>query len=129
AGVLDPTAGGPPLDHSRGTDSARRSLYYRFSREDRMEFLTAFDAPGVEECYRRQESIVPQQALALENSAFAWDQARRIARRLDTGSSRAFVNSAFEHVLGRTPEPPEREAREPVLARQEPLPADPSRVS
>jgi len=84
-GALDMTAGGPPLDPARGEDSARRSIYYRYSREDKMEFLTAFDAPAVEECYRRQESIVPQQALALENSAFAWDQARRIARRLETG--------------------------------------------
>src|SRR5262245_37168581 len=37
-GVLDLTATGPPLDQARGTDSARRSLYYRYSREDRMEF-------------------------------------------------------------------------------------------
>ena len=81
-GALDLTEGGPPLDPMRGTDTGRRSLYYRYSREDKMELLTAFDAPGVEECYRREQSIVPQQALALENSEFSWDQARRIARRL-----------------------------------------------
>ena len=127
AGVLDPMAGGPPLDHARGEDTARRSLYYRYSREDKMEFLTAFDAPGVEECYRRQESIVPQQALALENSEFVWDKARRIARLLeaDVGTAPApFVTAAFEHVLGRTPATAEREACERFLVRQELLLAD-----
>ena len=130
AGVLDTTAGGPPIDHTRGTDTARRSLYYRYSREDKMPFLTAFDAPGVEECYRRQESIVPQQALALTNSEFAWDQARRIARKLATDSATldpsAFVSVAFECVLCRSPEPAEVEVCMRFLADQEKLLADPS---
>ena len=76
AGDVDWTMGGPPLDCLAGPDSPRRSLYYRYSREDKMEFLMVFDAAAVEECYRRQESIVPQQALALENSDFVWDRAR-----------------------------------------------------
>jgi hypothetical protein len=132
AGQLEETLGGPPLDHKAGLDSARRSLYYRYSREDKMEFLTTFDAAGVEECYRRQESIVPQQALALENSEFVWDQARRMARRLDDSpgmSARAFVTAAFEHILGRAPEPAELEACEDFLAHQEKLLADPSRLT
>ncbi len=132
-GVLDLTAGGPPLDPARGTDSARRSLYYRSSREDKMEFLVTFDAPGVEECYRRQESIIPQQALALENSAFAWYQARRIAHQLDAGRSplaaRTFVTAAFEHVLGRQPEEAEVAACEGFLVRQEKLLANPGRLT
>jgi len=72
---------------------------------------------------------VPQQALALENSPFAWDQARRIARRLDTNSPRAFVTAAFEHVLGRAPEPAEAAACERFLANQERLLADPARLT
>jgi mono/diheme cytochrome c family protein len=133
-GQLNETMGGPPLDHLAGLDSARRSLYYRYSREDKVGFLTTFDAAGVEECYRRQESIVPQQALALENSEFVWDQARRIARRLERESSlqcgeRGFVTAAFEYVLGRPPESVELEACEDFLAKQEGLLADPSRLT
>ncbi len=127
---LDTDMGGPPLDCLAGPDLARRSLYHRYSREDKMTFLTTFDAPGVEECYRRQESIVPQQALALENSEFVWDQARRIARRLEEQAPpQAFVTAAFEHVLGREPAPAEREACEDFLARQERLLADPARLT
>jgi hypothetical protein len=108
-GVLDTTVGGPPLDHSRGDVTSRRSLYYRYSREDKLEFLTAFDAAGVEECYRRQQSIVPQQALALTNSSFVRDQARRIARRLQAdpslnGSDDEFISAAFEWLIGRQPQ-------------------------
>ena len=148
AGELDTGMGGPPLDCLAGPDFARRSLYHRYSREDKMTFLTTFDAPGVEECYHRQESIVPQQALALENSEFVWGQARRIAWRLAEDLSRsrlpsgtlaggparqagptAFVTAAFEHVLGRNPAPAEREACEDFLVRQERLLADPARLT
>jgi hypothetical protein len=72
---------------------------------------------------------VPQQALALENSDFAWDQARRIARRFEPGPPRAFVRAAFEHLLGRAPEPAEETACVSFLARQERLLADPSRLT
>jgi hypothetical protein len=136
-GEIDWTMGGPPLDCLAGPNSPRRSLYYRYSREDKMEFLTTFDAAAVEECYRRQESIVPQQALALENSEFVWGQARRIARRLENEAGRpsagtpnkTFVAAAFEHVLGRAPDPAEREACERFLGQQEQLLADLSRLT
>jgi hypothetical protein len=129
AGALELTPGGPPVDPIRGSDTGRRSLYYRYSREDRMEFLAAFDSPRVEECYRREESIVPVQALALQNSDFSWDQARRIARRLEAGSadSAAFVRAAFEHLLSRLPEPAELAACERFLARQQSLATNPGR--
>jgi hypothetical protein len=128
-GVLDLTPGGPPLDHARGTESARRSLYYRYSREDKMEFLTTFDSPGVEECYCRQQSIVPQQALALENSPFVWDQARRIARHLERSPQGEFVSAAFEHILARQPTAAEMAACERFLAQQEQLLARPSALT
>jgi uncharacterized protein DUF1553 len=129
--------GGPPLDCGPGTDFANRSLYHRYSRDDKLEFLTAFDAAGVEECYRRRESIVPQQALALANSDFVWGRARRITRRLEKSVGQppadippgAFVTAAFEHVLGRGPTPDERAEAEHFLTRQEQLLADPARLS
>ena len=39
-----------------------------------MEFLALFDAANVSECYRRSESVVPQQALALANSPLTLDR-------------------------------------------------------
>jgi hypothetical protein len=136
-GEMDWAMGGPPLDCLAGPDSPRRSVYYRYSRDDKMGFLTIFDAPAVEECYQRQQSIVPQQALAMENSDFVWDQARRLARRLkkECGQSpagmpdRAFVVAAFEHILGRAPEPAEVAACEYFLAHQEQVLADLSRLT
>jgi hypothetical protein len=85
AGQLDGAMGGPPLDPGAGERCGRRSLYFRYSREDKLRFLTLFDAAGVDECYQREESIVPSQALALTNGDFAWSQARRIARRIAPG--------------------------------------------
>src|SRR5262249_35806597 len=60
-------------------------------------------------CYRRQPSVVPQQALALTTSDFVWQAARRIAGRLSEGrlAPAAFTTRAFEHVLARGPNPAE----------------------
>jgi hypothetical protein len=44
-----------------------------------MELLRIFDAAGVTECYRREESILPQQALALANGEPSPRMARRLA--------------------------------------------------
>jgi hypothetical protein len=131
AGNLDSKMGGPPLDCNDEPGSLRRSLYHRSSREERMPFLVTFDAANVEECYRRQESVVPQQALALANSALVWGQARLIARRLREGKHApdgAFVTAAFEHVLGRSPAEQEQRACARFLARQKALLSDPSRL-
>ncbi len=63
--------------------SRRRSLYFVHSHNDHQPFLSMFDDASVLDCYRRAESIVPQQALALENSSLAIEMAERIARRLN----------------------------------------------
>ena len=63
-----------------------------------------FDDAPVLECYRRAQSIVPQQALALQNSRQALDAAEKISGRLGEASSDAvFVRSAFELILASTP--------------------------
>lgn len=107
AGQLDPTMGGPDIDHHLGLRSRRRSLYFRHAAEKKMEFLTLFDAASVTECYRRSESIVPQQALALSNSSLALAQSRLLARTLSrqvgTDDAAAFVTAGFEQVLSRPP--------------------------
>ena len=48
-----------------------------------MTFLRLFDSPNVLSCYRRSESVVPQQALALANSSLCLEQARLLASRLE----------------------------------------------
>ncbi|MEQ9408273.1 MAG: DUF1553 domain-containing protein [Fuerstiella sp.] len=103
AGQLDPTVGGPSLDV--GPNSRRRSLYFKHSRDDQDKFLTMFDDADLLQCYRRSESIVPQQALALANSELAMKMsatiADRISESLPSSDPGEFVRVAFETLLGR----------------------------
>jgi len=131
AGNLDLTAGGPDIDHALGQTSRRRSLYFRHAAEKQMEFLALFDAANVNECYRRTESIVPQQALALSNSALALGQARLLGRRLaqEADTPAAFIRAGFETVLSRPPTRQEEETCARFLADQAALLADPRRLT
>ncbi|HEY7422719.1 MAG TPA: DUF1553 domain-containing protein [Gemmataceae bacterium] len=128
AGQLDLTMGGPDIDHHLGLTSRRRSLYFRHAAEKQMEFLTLFDAASVTECYRRSESVVPQQALALANSSLALVQARLLARTLSqqigTADAAAFVKAGFEQVLSRPPTDQESAACMKFLGEQAALLAD-----
>ncbi len=111
AGALDSTPGGPDIDHQSGLTVPRRSIYFQHAAEKQMEFLQIFDAAGVTECYRRKESILPQQALALANSELSLRMARRLARTLSDRAgpdSSGFVTAAFERVLSRPPTDAER---------------------
>jgi hypothetical protein len=116
AGRLDPTMGGPdlPIASAEAESGTRRTLYYRVARDERIPLLTMFDAPNVEECYRRSETIVPQQALAMTNSGMVLTKAGEIAAAIDRevgggpSTRGAFVVSAFERILGRPPTGAER---------------------
>ena len=109
ADALDPTMFGPELDQNKGMTVPRRSIYFRSSKEKKMTFLELFDRANVTDCYRRSETVVPQQALAMINSPLTWMQARRLAgslaRQVDTSpeGQSAFVAAAFERVLCRPP--------------------------
>src|SRR5690606_9921054 len=95
----------------------RRSLYFRHSRDDQHPFLVMFDDADILRCYRRPETVVPQQALALANSRVSLAAARDIAAAIsaeggsgnaDGGdgpplSDEAFAIAAFETVLGVLP--------------------------
>jgi hypothetical protein len=91
----------------------RRSIYFCHAYEKQNKFLELFDGASVNECYRRSESVVPQQALALANSDTSIDQSRLLARKLteaaakDAEPDQAFVQLAFEQILGRGPSPAE----------------------
>jgi hypothetical protein len=129
SGNLDLAIGGPEIDQNSGFTSNRRSVYFRHAPEKVMTFLKVFDAANMNACYRREESIVPQQALALANSPLALAQTRLLAKRLsdEVGPSGdpVFVSAAFEAVLGRGPTPEERAACEAFLVSQAKILADP----
>jgi len=111
AGTLNTDRGGPEVPEAEAQSNLRRSLYFRSTPNEKVEFLETFDAANPNECYRRQESVVPQQALALMNSRLALDHSRLLAERLsqDAGEGDAadikasFVSAAFETVLSRAP--------------------------
>ncbi|OYW17819.1 MAG: hypothetical protein B7Z55_11780, partial [Planctomycetales bacterium 12-60-4] len=105
AGSLDTTRGGPDIDFHDGETVLRRSVYFRHAYEKQMTFLVLFDAASPNECYRRSDSIVPQQALALANSPLVRKQAEKLATSLqaETKSPREFVERTFETILSRKP--------------------------
>jgi hypothetical protein len=120
SGDLEAALGGPPIDLARQEASRRRSLYFVHSHNDHHKFLSVFDDANVLECYRRSESIVPQQALALSNSRFALERAAginaRLHERLGAVTDAAFVRAAFELTLCVTPRAAEQAECERALA-------------
>jgi hypothetical protein len=120
AGELDLTAGGPEIDHNAGMTIKRRSLYFRHAPEKQMIFLELFDAASPTECYKRSESVVPQQALALANSPLTQAQSRVLARKLSAAHAddSAFVAAAFETVLSRPATADERDLCAKFLTEQ-----------
>ncbi len=105
AGQLDLAPGGPPIPIA--SESKRRSLYFVHSHNEHQKFLSTFDDASVLECYRRAESIVPQQALALENSSLAAGMAGAIERQISKDnpqmSDGEFIRLAFLTILSVEP--------------------------
>ena len=114
AGVLDPQLGGPSLNP--GDAVRRRSLYFKHSRDQQDKLLKMFNDADHLQCYRRNESIVPQQALALSNSKLAIEMAGQIAGKIEGDD---FVGATFELLLGRQPDAAERRECEAALAELE----------
>lgn len=100
-GSLDLKMGGPPVEHTQGQSVLRRSLYFRQDKERQMTFLSVFDGAKVNECYERNSTVAPQQALALFNSEIAAGQASKIAEMYAGLSQGELVTALFEHVLCR----------------------------
>lgn len=103
ADELDLTVGGPSLDHDHRPP--RRSLYFKHSPDLKEKFLETFDNADVLVCYRRSESIVPQQALALVNSELSISMSAKIAAaiesRMPDGTDVDFISELFETILAR----------------------------
>ena len=120
AGELDVALAGPSIAINDEA-SRRRSLYFVHSHNDHQMFLSTFDDANVLDCYRRAESIVPQQALALENSPLATTMAGKIAERIATArpnsSDSDFIRFAFVTVLSVEPTPDEQATMAELLNR------------
>jgi hypothetical protein len=116
AGQLDTTMYGADLDPATGLTLARRSVYFRTSKEKKMTFLSTFDSANPVECYQRAESISPQQSLAMSNSPLTLAQSRILAGKLSEQvpadnseeTATSFIGLAFRHVLLRDPTAEER---------------------
>jgi hypothetical protein len=124
AGHLSMEMGGPSLDARKDQPPYRRSLYFLHSRDDQNEFLSMFDDADILRCYRRSESVVPQQALAMANSELTLRMSQHITDRLYesldvTGMKRpedgAVIDEAFFVLLGRSASRTERQACEDAL--------------
>ncbi|MCS6977819.1 MAG: PSD1 and planctomycete cytochrome C domain-containing protein [Gemmatales bacterium] len=122
AGVLDQRMGGQELETDQDGKTTRRSLYYAIYPEDggHLPILSMFDPPDPCDCYRRSETVVPQQALALTNSDLLVRSARKVAERLASITDpREFILAAFETVLARPADAEEIAVCLDFLARQE----------
>ncbi len=127
AGELDLTMGGKEIESKDAEKSKRRSLY--FSRHPEAGgttvFMSQFDAPDPCDCYRRSDSIVPQQALALTNSDLLLEQSKLLFSKLSGESSLesedAFVIAAYEQILSRAPSAEEQKLCRQFLDRQRTL--------
>lgn len=135
AGQLDLTMGGQELERTQQDISYRRSMYFTIHPEGNgtIDFNALFDPPDPSECYRRTNSIMPQQALATTNSLLVVRQGRLLARKLwdalraepamqevtEAGAlNEAFITAAFERVLSRQPRSGELAVCRDFLAKQ-----------
>ncbi|QDV69570.1 Planctomycete cytochrome C [Rosistilla carotiformis] len=105
AGTLNETIGGPSVLPADQDKSHRRSLYFFHSNNEKNLLLSMFDEASVAECYQREQSIVPQQALALSNSRLVLESSQQIAAAIaaDHPEDEAFVRQAFLLLLGIQP--------------------------
>ncbi|MBE2283440.1 MAG: PSD1 domain-containing protein [Prosthecobacter sp.] len=110
ASKLDLSLGGPSLDPDKAESSPRRSLYFIQTTDTEHRFLATFDNSNVLECYRRNESVVPQQALALTNSKLSRECADALAAKMSRLDEKAFIEQSFLAILNRLPTDAERVA-------------------
>lgn len=123
---LDLTLGGQEIEVDQEETSRRRTLYFSIHPEDggRLKFLENFDSPDPGDCYRRTESVIPQQALALTNSPLSRQLSRKLAATLwqsvaESPQRRAeLVTLAFKQILTRPPTIAEHEQCVAFLSRQ-----------
>lgn len=123
SGELDSSLYGPSIPAGQQAESKRRSLYFFHSNNERNPFLSMFDEALVKECYRRDQSIVPQQALALVNSGLVLKSTEKIAQKIteDLGENgdveHEWITQAFQLILGSLPTESELKVTSEALQR------------
>ena len=106
SGRLDRKMGGPDIDNKLAQKSTRRSVYLRHAHEKLVEFVQIFDGPSVSECYMRETSVKPHQALAMANSPLTVHGSRKLAATIHEktkGDSKLFIEEAYLTILSRQP--------------------------
>ncbi|MBM3727116.1 MAG: DUF1553 domain-containing protein [Acidobacteria bacterium] len=121
SGRLDRTAFGEPADPPRAKEdpekrlysgpldgNGRRSIYTKMTIMEPPRFLATFNQPAPKiPAGRRDQTIVPAQALALLNDPFVTEQAGFWARRIDAVAPADRVTHMFREAFGRPPDPAE----------------------
>jgi Protein of unknown function (DUF1553)/Protein of unknown function (DUF1549) len=135
AGQLDSTMGGLEIEAAKGLESHRRSVYFQHTPDVQVTFLKVFDEANPNECFQRNESIVPHQALALANSTLSLQVARTLERQITkqvgepAAADSKFVAEAFDAILNRPPSVAERSESLKFLLQQEELFQDPTKLT
>ena len=106
-GKMDRTIGGKPINLTEEPYSFRRSVYGYVDRGNLPELLAHFDFANPEMSNsRRNQSLVPQQALFLMNSPMTVDIVRRVCERSEFASAQgdaAKVGALYRIILQRNP--------------------------
>ncbi len=98
----------------------RRTVYGRVSRLKLNDTLMQFDYPDANvHCERRAVTTTPMQKLFVLNNAFVLECASRLVGRLESGSTEARIQQAYQLLYGREPSPSEISAALRFLARPE----------
>lgn len=127
ADKLDWQMGGQSIENTESLKTYRRSLYYTFHPEDggKSPLGELFDAPDPLDCYRRTETIIPQQALALTNSDLVHAMSSVIIQKWPplnaeqgTVDVDSFIVNSFERILSRRPTDVERQICAESIERQ-----------
>jgi hypothetical protein len=103
SGLLDARIGGPTVESNKGDALRRRSLYFNHHRDEGNAMLEAFDNASPLECYRRNESIIPQQALAMMNGRTPLECSQQLAKGMQSLPEDNFLRDAFELIIASPP--------------------------
>jgi hypothetical protein len=104
-GDFDLTVGGEAVDIVKDPTPRRRTIYGFIDRQNLPGLFRTFDFAGPDtHSPGRFKTSVPQQTLYLRNSPFLVEEARRVARQLDTNTSPTIrIRDLFRTVLSREP--------------------------
>ena len=122
AGLWEESGTGKTYAQDKGDNLYRRSMYTFWRRTSPPPSMSTFDAPSREVCTARRESTsTPLQALILLDDPQFVEAARALAEGLvrEHGSDiEARIRGAFRLLLGRSPEPRERDVLDRLYQEQ-----------